>query len=99
MTIKLHEIDDPVKAAEVLHNFLREYAKDIGMKPDIEVGYAKYAGSKDYPAVCFEAGPYEWGVRFSLGGKPFNGIEYDPRKQDNWYLEPHYSFDVCFIEG
>ncbi len=97
--LKLHEIDDQKEAAKALLNFLKGYAKENGMNPDTEVSYAGYDGTPEWPCVCFEAGPYQWGVALSLGGKPIPGLEYDPSKQANWFLEPYYSFDVCFTQA
>jgi hypothetical protein len=84
----LNKYSRPADAAKAVYKICRDYARDVGMKPDIEVqirnpeqnvrhGYGKCW------AVSFEAGPYEWAVEASMNGGKV-------------YAEPHYSFDLQF---
>jgi len=74
-------------------------AKDWGMDPEWETlikTYDKYVerGNDKSIVVGWEAGPFDWGVAYSLGS---NLNSYDPTKNPNdWYLECHYGFDVIF---
>ena len=44
--------------------------------------------------VSFEAGPFDWGVGYSLGSHPKS---YNMHKNiQDWYLECYYGFDVMF---
>ena len=46
--------------------------------------------------VCFEAGPWEWGVGYSLSSHPES---YDMMSNPHdWYLECYYGFDVIFTD-
>jgi hypothetical protein len=64
------------KAADMLYQALRKQAKLMGFDPDTEVSMTKKSG--DYPEeiekediwVTFEAGPWEWGVAYSLSSHP-----------------------------
>ena len=90
------------KAADMLYQALRTQAKRMGFDPDTEVSMTKKSG--DYPQeigkkdiwVTFEAGPWEWGVAYSLGSHPKS---YDMFSNPNdWYLECYYGFDVIFTD-
>lgn len=88
-------------AANQLYQALREQAKRMGFDPDTEVfmtdDYKKYGtfGKGDI-WVCFEAGPWEWGVGYSTGSHPSS---YDMMANPNdWYLECYYGFDVIFTD-
>ena len=48
------------RAATALHKVCRDYAKKAGMNPDIEVTM-RHEGKGHY-WVCWESGPYEWGI-------------------------------------
>jgi hypothetical protein len=57
--------------------------------------------------VSWEAGPVEWGVLLTLGESMWLTeleLRYDHRPEvilesgNGWYTEPHYRFDVGFIE-
>jgi len=54
----------------------------------------------------WEAGPYNWGIELSGGSVTFVAYDgpWDRAKPEvvlgdlsDWYLEPHYGFDVRFI--
>jgi hypothetical protein len=57
--------------------------------------------------VSWEAGPVEWGVLLTIGESMWLTeleLRYDHRPEvilqsgNGWYTEPHYRFDVGFIE-
>ena len=53
---------------------------------------------KDYEQimVSYEAGPYDWGVGYSLSSHPES---YDMMNNpQDWYLETHWGFDVVFTD-
>ncbi len=90
------------KAADMLYQALRKQAKLMGFNPDTEVSMTKKSGK--YPEeiekediwVTFEAGPWEWGVAYSLSSHPKS---YDMFSNPNdWYLECYYGFDVIFTD-
>ena len=80
-------------AAKGLYKALCKWAKNVGMKPEIEVciytpeqtearGYGKFW------CVAFEAGPWEWAVHVSL-----------QMPRCKWgYCEPYYRFDLHFTD-
>lgn len=78
-------------AADALYAELCSLSAQIGQDPSLEVrcltpAKALNAGFGDQWMVQWESGPYEWGIRLS-GSCP----------SAKWgYLEPYYSFDVCF---
>lgn len=92
-------------AAKILHEIVRTCARREGQKPDIECWVNTPDTWKNYPdygknwRVMWEAGPYCWGVDLSCGEQPFKqyGITIDV-KGAKWFLEPHYSFDVGFVD-
>ena len=89
------------KAADMLYQALRKQAKRMGFDPDIEVfmtdDYKKYGTfDKGDIWVCFEAGPWEWGVAYSLSSHPGS---YDMMSNPHdWYLECYHGFDVIFTD-
>ena len=53
---------------------------------------------KDYDQimVSYEAGPYDWGVGYSLSSHPES---YDMMNNpQDWYLETHWGFGVVFTD-
>ena len=46
--------------------------------------------------MMYEAGPYDWGVSYSLSSHPKS---YDMMNNpQDWYLETHWGFDVIFTD-
>jgi len=92
---------DKKTAANQLYQALREQAKRMGFDPDTEVfmtdDYKKYDTIDEGDIwVCFEAGPYDWGVGYSLSSHPES---YDMMSNPHdWYLETYYGFDVIFTD-
>ncbi len=88
-------------AANQLYQALRKQAKRMGFNPDTEVfmtsdheNYEEISEGQIW--VCFEAGPWEWGVGYSLGSHPES---YDMMSNPHdWYLECYYGFDVIFAD-
>ena len=83
-------------AAKALYNHLCKCAKAEGQNPDMEViiktpEEAKTHGVGNCWWVSWEAGPYQWAIGFSLGGRGSNF-------EAGWYTEPYYGFDLCFTE-
>jgi len=88
-------------AADQLYQALRKQAESMGFNPDTEVfmtsDHERYEEiSEGQIWVCFEAGPWEWGVGYSLGSHPES---YDMMSNPHdWYLECYYGFDVIFAD-
>lgn len=88
--------DTKESAAKALHKALSALAEDRGQKPEIEVilqtpEQAEKSGCGRHWRVIWEAGPWEWAI-----GASFNC--HNIRRDSGWYTEPHYSFDLCFVE-
>ena len=91
---------DMLTAAREFKAAIDKNCKRMGMDPDWETNIMLY---KDYSSdsnsdkiivVNFEAGPYDWGVGYSLGSHPKS---YSMHKNiQDWYLECYYGFDVMF---
>ena len=89
-----------LEAAKMFKKAIDFNCKRMGMDPDWETNIMLY---KDYNSdsdsdkiivVNFEAGPFDWGVGYSLGSHPKS---FNPMKNPNdWYLECYYGFDVMF---
>ena len=89
---------DMLTAAREFKAAIDKNCKRMGMDPDWEtnINLSKdYFGDSDKVIVVyFEAGPYDWGVSYSMGS---HLKSYDPMKNPNdWYLECYYGFDVMF---
>jgi len=89
---------DMLTAAKMLKAAIDKNCKEMGMDPNWETNMAtadKYGyGSNDTIVVNFEAGPHDWGVKYSMGS---NSNSFNPGKNPNdWYLECYYGFDVMF---
>ena len=91
---------DMLTAAREFKAAIDKNCKRMGMDPDWETNIMLY---KDYNSdsdsdkiivVNFEAGPFDWGVGYSLGSHPKS---YNMHKNiQDWYLECYYGFDVMF---
>lgn len=61
---------------------------------------AEHFGDSPEWRVCWESGPYQWGIDLSCS----ESFQFDsgPRLthvlSNAWFLEPYYSFDVNFVE-
>ena len=90
---------DMLEAANMFKKAIDKIAIEQGMDPEWETlikTYDKFVerGNDKSIVVSWEAGPFDWGVSYSLGSNPNS---YDPTKNPNdWYLECHYGFDVIF---
>jgi hypothetical protein len=90
---------DMLTAARLFKTKIDKVCKEMGMDPEWETSiclYKDYTDSKSDKIIVvnFEAGPFDWGVSYSLGSNPKS---YNPMKNPNdWYLECHYGFDVLF---
>lgn len=80
-------------AARAFHAALVPIVSASGQKPDIELSLTspeetEQLGRGRFWSVSWEAGPFEWAIdlSFEITG-PWG------------YTEPHYSFDLCFIEN
>lgn len=63
--------DTAEKVAKAMHRVLRKFAAEIGQKPDIEVfirapGEPRHYNDATCWCVCWEAGPYDWAVGYSM---------------------------------
>jgi hypothetical protein len=100
MTLRLNTYETPEAAAKALYEHLRTKAAEAGQKPDCEVALSPPGEgwvNTDEWHVVWEAGPYEWGVDFSLG----DGSKIDATGgtgNRNWYTEPYWGFDVAFVD-
>lgn len=83
-------------AAKALHKALSALAKASGQNPKIEVilqtpEQAKLSIGSEFWRVIWEAGPYEWAIGASMQC-------HNMSRDGGWFTEPHYSFDLCFVE-
>lgn len=74
--------------AKAAYEGVRETCVNCDMNPDIECflrapGEEAYDGAGDRWLVCWESGPYQWGVALSMA-------------LDYGLTEPYYSFDLAF---
>ena len=75
---------------------------------------AEHFGRDPQWCICWESGPYHWGERLSggegLAVEEMSGtffpeyLDSTPEikgvlKANRWYIEPHYSFDINFVES
>jgi hypothetical protein len=89
---------DMLTAAKQFKAAIDKNCKRMGMDPDWETNIlldSEYQGtSNKVIVVSFEAGPFDWGVGYSLGSHPKS---YSMHKNiQDWYLECYYGFDVMF---
>ena len=89
------------QAAEELYQALCKIAEANGHDPKCEVSimtdHNKFEEINEGDIwVTYEAGPWEWGVGYSLGSHP-KSYTWPTTKQD-WYLETYYGFDVIFTD-
>lgn len=89
---------DPAKyktksgAAKAFHKALCKMCRDWGLNPDIEIfiDTPEQSEARGYGRnwrVCWESGPFEWGIHASI------------QMRGPWgYCEPYHSFDLCFTE-
>jgi hypothetical protein len=89
---------DMLTAARQFKAAIDKNCRRMGMDPDWETNILldkEYQGSSNKViVVCFEAGPFDWGVGYSLGSHPKS---YNMHKNiQDWYLECYYGFDVMF---
>jgi hypothetical protein len=89
---------DMLTAAREFKAAIDKNCKRMGMDPDWETNIlldSEYQGtSNKVIVVSFEAGPFDWGVGYSLGSHPKS---YSMHKNiQDWYLECYYGFDVMF---
>jgi hypothetical protein len=100
-------------AAKKLYELVCELARDMGQEPEIECHLNSPERSVELGygrcwQVSWEAGPYQWGIALSMSdGFPLSdygsgmdsSIPVKHLDNDKWFLEPYYSFDVCFAEA
>ena len=87
---------DKYEASKMMYEALCKQAKAEGHDPSYEVCKRPYEGNKDAIHVMYEAGPYDWGVSYSLSSHP-KSYNMMSNPQD-WYLETHWGFDVIFTD-
>jgi len=90
---------DMLTAAKMFKAAIDKICVASGMDPNWETNIdtaANYQYGDDKTIVVnFEAGPFDWGVQYSLGSNPKS---YNPSKNiQDWYLECYYGFDVMFV--
>jgi len=92
---------DMLTAARSFKKAIDYNCREMGMDPDWETNICLYKDFSDSTSksdkeivVSFEAGPYDWGVEYSLGSKP-HSYKMHGNIQD-WYLECYHGFDVIF---
>lgn len=89
------------EAATRLYEALKKECEEWGQSPGSEVfmtsDHKKFSEiSEGQIWVCWEAGPYDWGVGYSLGSHP-DSYSW-PKTNQDWYLETYYGFDVIFAD-
>ena len=90
---------DMLTAAKMFKAAIDKICEASGMQPSYETNMAtaeEYGYGDDKTIVVnFEAGPFDWGVSYSMGSNPKS---YDPSNNiQDWYLECYYGFDVMFV--
>ena len=95
-------------AAQALYAFIQEHfhpGDECSLSSPAE---AKTRGCTASWHVSWEAGPAEWGVLLSLGKSMWLtefDLTHDHRPEvylqsgNGWYAEPHFRFDIGFIES
>lgn len=98
----------PKGAASATYKALMAWAKKMDMPTsDLvlwEPDRAELAGFGPYWSICWESGPYNWGVNLSMGEPMFAGgfsgydssPEIDLMKSNSWYCECYWSFTLLF---
>lgn len=66
------------------------------LTPDREVEHFGQCGENGAWRVCYESGPYEWAIDWSLGGNPFVKKCSNVGRAKKFIAEPYYRFDICF---
>jgi hypothetical protein len=96
-----------VDAARALYDFIQEH---FGAGKECSLWSPQQAAKRGYSQfwrVSWEAGPVEWGVLLTLGESMWLTeleLSHDHRPEvilqsgNGWYTEPHYRFDIGFIE-
>ena len=89
------------EAAARLYEALKKECADWGQDPSCEVYMTSDHNKCEYIKegeiwVCWEAGPFDWGVSYSLGSHP-DSYSW-PKTNQDWYLETYYGFDVIFSD-
>ncbi len=89
------------QAAAELYQALCKIAEANGHDPKCEVSIMKDHNkfqeiNEGDIWVTYEAGPWEWGVGYSLGSHPKSYTW--PKTNQDWYLETYYGFDVIFTD-
>ena len=94
-------------AARALYDFIQKHfspSEECSLWSPEE---AKTLGYGPFWRVSWEAGPVEWGVLLTLGESMWLteldlSHEHKPevvlQSGNGWYTEPHYRFDIGFIE-
>lgn len=104
--LDLSEYSTAEDAAKALHDYLTD---------ELDADEATLYRPEDNPrgnghwAVVWEGGPYEWAVNLTMEESLFRGefnrpMGTDPQvvgfyEQDDWLAEPHFSFDLQFIDN
>jgi len=98
---------DPAGAARALYDFIQQH---YGVGEECSLWSPEEAMKRGYGPfwrVSWEAGPAEWGVLLTLGESMWLTeleVNCDHRPEVlvqsgiDWYAEPHYRFDIGFIE-
>jgi multimeric flavodoxin WrbA len=94
-------------AAKAAHRKLQEYAVSLGQRADevfIKTPAERWEGCTGW-FVCWEGGPFEWGVKVSCdydcddpnqtGGMPVP-LKCNPAQRVGWMTEPYWSFSLVF---
>lgn len=80
------------EAAKAVYEALKPVVVLFGQKPEIELsmrGPADHHYAGKCWLVCWEAGPWEWGINASFVACNASGQ----------LCEPYYSFDLCFYDN
>ena len=96
-------------AAKAAHRKLREYAVYLGQDPrDVFlVRPEERREGCDGWFLCWEGGPYEWGIKVSLDydcddsrqtGRMPVPLKADPYERTGWTTEPYWSFSLVFYQ-
>ena len=104
--LDLRRLNAP-EAARALFRFLQQHFEPGDECSLWSPAEAKSRGYSAFWRVSWESGPLEWGVLLTLGESMWLqelelGYEHRPevlvQSGKGWYTEPHFRFDVGFIE-
>ena len=91
---------DMLEAAKLFKKAIDRHCRASAQDPNWETNMVtareQHGGDYSDKIICvnWEAGPFDWGVSYSLGSHP--GSYSMHKNTQDWYLETYWGFDVMF---